>query len=488
MIALATVFSLVSVEIIGSQQSGTFSQVQGGMASQIVETVDRINGIEGASQVTYEPPVDLYTLSFDEEGMRLEVDGGSTTQIDITSAEISETTIEDADALCITKDEEITVEQGRCSPVDVSEICSGGGCNPGICQPDLGEDCTNSACTYPENAENPDASEYCDPDYTGDEVAKPDPTVGIGWVNQSHVNVKNEGETCSRDFQCGTTSSGENLKCNPLHSTASSSGPNRCCPEGEKWDGSQCKEEEDKVKLVFVPLNQNTGLYDSGVSTQSDFFKEVYPISSDNVEIVKMSNVCEVPVKSDYSTCTESNRTQTLSEVENCAVNSGYGDADHYVGMFQTDVCNFPDTAPEFPNMEGKNPAGWSIPDTPSVVAEANHKIVTAHEIGHNYGLNDEYVDACRYDIGRVDPKNSNCLKQSLEGDDGVQSESKDNIGHNSPFCAGGSQTPDSYSFYCLGNKNSEGGRAIMSSAGLADPRKFSEPSINYLNSLGDFS
>ncbi|MFB6180833.1 MAG: hypothetical protein ABEJ93_03060 [Candidatus Nanohalobium sp.] len=483
MVAMAFVF--VGGNIVSFQSQGLFSTTQNQMVKDLNSLINSLPESRGSTSVTYTPSIDSYTLTVeDNTAIRVQITGQKTSTTGFVGLNIESTRISNSDKICITRSQNnITLRPGSCDINALSNFCSGGNCINNICQPSRGEQCGNSGgdCPCPAESSSPDASGQCKPGYTAESFINapgagdliPD-TVDNQCVNQSFVGVQNKGDKCSYDFECG---SGTQCK-KPKPSTGLTQ--KRCCPTGKAWNGTAC-EEEDKLKLVFVPLNKNTPDYSTAVSQQSQFFKNVYPINPGNVNTVKISSTCNVPIDGSTS-CNNANMIQTLEDVEDCAENAGYTKYTSVIGIFQSDVCNSPTG----------NTAGWSVPSMPSVVAEDTSKIITAHEIGHQYGLNDEYIDACRYGSslggGLVPPASSNCLKKTYDGDKGFASDSRNTITDNSPFCAGGSKKAPSYRIWCLGNKNSKGGRDIMSYAGAPGPREFAKPSLSYLKSLDDFS
>lgn len=468
MIVLAVVFSLVSSQVIASQQSGIFSSVQEGMAQDIADNIEQIESFSGSTQITYETPIDLYTLQMKDGKIELDIEGEETKEVRIQTAELEQNKVENADNICISRGDKVSIDAGRCETIETSDLCVGGGCNPNQCQPDLGEDCSNSGCSCGE--QDSPASSICaynhDPNYDPEYIEGGEAVVDLSCINEEYVGVQEEGERCEYDFECSGIES-DGLTCS-IHSDADSSDSKHCCPEGEAWDGEQCREEIDKFKLAFVPLNQNTGSYDSAVNSQSEFFIENYPFKScqDQVEIIKVDEVCSVPVGP--SSCTDSGRQQTIESIEDCVEDAGHPDYDKAAGIFQNDICG--------------GTLGWSYGPShyDAVVSTVGFEEVTAHEIGHEYGLNDEYIDTCRYgdDLDVLIDPNSNCLQESFDGDSGI--DSSGNWVDDSPYCAGGSEDAP-YEVRCRGNKNSAGGRDIMSYGDAPGPRGFAPPAKNHI-------
>lgn len=487
MVSIAFVF--VGGNIVSLQAEGLFSSTEERMPQEISRTINQLPNTGEGFSTSYESEIGTYTLSV-QNGRTINVDipGEERSSSSLTDYRIEKIRIENAETICIEKEgRNVNLTAGKCSENELSDFCTGGRCINSICQPERGETCSNSGgdCQCPQNAESNEASEVCGPEYKAESFINADTSgedvTELGCVKKDYVDVQQTGERCKKNFECST-----NLRCTDTHySSGNGVSGKRCCPQGTAWNGSACKD-EDRINLVFVPLNENTPTYDNAVSDQSQFFKDKYPVNPSKVNVKKVTEVCNVPVST--NSCTNSQKTNTLGKVENCAIDAGQTGYTHVIGIFQNDVCG--------------TTAGWSIPSTPSVVAESGSDAVTAHEIGHNYGLNDEYLDVCRYgdDYGNAGQSilidsEANCLQKSLDGGRGPDPNNPQNIISDSPFCAGGSKSPfnylsddEAYSAWCMGNENANGGRDVMSYANAPGPRDFAQPSLDHLISLGDFS
>jgi len=205
-----------------------------------------------------------------------------------------------------------------------------------------------------------------------------------------------------------------------------------------------------KLTVMYVPVDWQGALsgFDSAVAGQAGFLISNIPLKDcpASVRILKSSTVCTINVPLDQAGC----NAQTLNiirKIEQCAKAEGKP-YDYAVGLTNVDICG--------------QVLGFSI-QTGVVIAESSQALVTTHELSHEWGLNDEYVDACRCGFA-VNPR-TNCLDASIGGSDPAP-------GYTAAACAGGNQCPG-YTKTCEGNKNPSGGRCIMSHAIATEPRAY---------------
>ncbi|EGQ43706.1 MAG: hypothetical protein J07AB43_16970 [Candidatus Nanosalina sp. J07AB43] len=265
---------------------------------------------------TYTPDVETYELQVQEgRTITTNVPEAGSSSTEFLNYNIQNTVIRNAEDICIKKkSDQVTLERGPCGSPDLDDFCENGRCINDICQPERGETCANSGgdCT---------CSTQCQPGYEAGTYMNPIQGAGDGNDDTNQTEcvlpkfvgaLDSNGSECEYDFECGTNPSGQDLQCNQPAPGSPPTG-SYCCPSGTNYDGNQCKDVK-RVKLVFVPLNTKNGAYsyDSGVSTQSSFFKQVYPISSQSVEVEKISNICNVDV--DQTSCSTSDRVDTLSQ------------------------------------------------------------------------------------------------------------------------------------------------------------------------------
>ncbi|MEM0476172.1 MAG: hypothetical protein QW367_00845 [Candidatus Aenigmatarchaeota archaeon] len=364
---------------------------------------------------------------------------------------IEETEIYKASKYCILKDSE-KIKIFNCDyPINIStNFCDIEKCklesrecrgpNPicigdGYCNRFIGENCRNSI----------DCIEYskekacCPEDPNSDE--------------KGYTKKKNRGEECFCDNQCSG-----NLRCNPVASGFKKYS-RACCEEGKYWNGTDCIEEKPKLRILFIPVNWNRDMqsFRRAAEEQFDFFVKNIPLSAcpEKVKSIIVEKNCRFKIE-----CGNIGLMNNLMEIKRCADSTGET-YDYVVGLIENLICG----------------AGGYSMSMKVVVASTLSKEITTHELGHEFGLNDEYIDACRCGFGLVNPR-ANCLKSYLSGDDPVPPYTRE-------YCSErGTKCPTSYDVTCLGNKNKFGGRDIMSFSGAPGPRAFAEESWKHLSSL----
>ncbi len=170
------------------------------------------------------------------------------------------------------------------------------------------------------------------------------------------------------------------------------------------------------------------------------------------LNVTKLSQKCQIQMSTDHDTCSQdaANYAATLKQ---CADNSGEK-YDYIIGVFNYALC-------------GGGGAAWSmVPDPETFCADDPNfpNEVIVHELGHQWGLNDEYFDVCRC-FSSYKQGTANCLSTSNGGSDPYGNFTSD-------YCGGGTQCGQWAQPTCLGNLNSKGGRCIMAGYS-ADPTKF---------------
>ncbi len=263
--------------------------------------------------------------------------------------------------------------------------------------------------------------------------------------------------------------------CCPYVNIDDTSGPvcsaSHCCPTNlPKWCGkpldgteSRCMGDTEfnneckvpvKLRILFVPVNWDSGWdnFDNAAQRQANEIIKNIPLSDcpEALETIPIHNDCRLSM---ICNCPD------LQTIEQCARASGET-YDYVVGLEDSDVCG--------------NTLGFSC-GTGVVFSETSVTLVATHELGHEWGLNDEYVDACICGFGLVNP-NSNCLDPAIGGSDPVG-------GYSSAYCAGGS-CPSIYTVTCSGNRNSYNGRCIMSYGNAPGPRAFCIHCIDHLKTI----
>jgi len=306
----------------------------------------------------------------------------------------------------------------------------------GFCNSDIDENCLNSidcACNTSEGYA------CCLNDTASD---------NSGCVDETRQNLS-KGKKCFCDNECNISA---NLTCNPTSSSFSSY-ENACCESGKSWNGTDCTNIKPKLKIVFMPVNWNSGWvsFNNSAQQQYDNIINNIPLAScpEKAEGLFLNTNCNVNFL-DGCQCAD------LIDIEKCVILSGE-DYDYIIGLEDSDVCG--------------SVLGFSC-GFGTVFSESSVTLVSVHELGHEWGLNDEYVDACMCGLGLVDPS-ANCLNLTLNGDDPV-------FPYTSNYCGGGS-CPTSYTVTCYGNKNPSNGRCIMSFGNAPGPRKFCQECLNHL-------
>jgi hypothetical protein len=209
-----------------------------------------------------------------------------------------------------------------------------------------------------------------------------------------------------------------------------------------------------KLRLCFVPVNWNSGIpaFNTAADNQANFLIQNTPYKAcpGSVEVLKANTSCSIP-----TLCSQ----MELVPIARCAQNQGLKNCDYIIGLGA--ACG--------------NILGWSG-GIGVVYVTASRSEVTVHELGHEWSLNDEYVDACKCGYGKVGGTSTNCLDKALNGNDPAP-------GYTSAYCTGGS-CPSSYTVTCEGNKNSLGGRCLMSYGNAAKPRAFCIHCMKHLNKI----
>lgn len=221
-----------------------------------------------------------------------------------------------------------------------------------------------------------------------------------------------------------------------------------------------------KITLLFIPITWSAGwsAFDTIVDDHVSTLVEAIPLKDcpERVKVIKIHSSCDVAISVDGNKCLYDESDRILDEIIQCGVDSGES-YDYVIGV-EDDV-----------NLCGGY-AGFSSAGRGVVFVKGVYTFVTTHELGHEWGLDDEYLDMCRCFSNMSFFHGDNCLDQSLDGDAG-------DGGYGSEYCAGGSLCPASYTLSCKGNLNSQGGRCYMSSGGNP-PKEFCEHCLNHLKTL----
>lgn len=365
------------------------------------------------------------------------------------SKEINDAYLEDTSSICIMKSKGgidvgskcVCNYDGSCAPDECKEICDD--CygpekiciGDGFCNKNIGENCLNSKdCSCDLNKvccpEDPDANEN-------------------GCSDKKDLEKGNE---CWCTTQCT-----KGLNCNPTINEFKDF-KNACCGAEKSWNGNECVDEKPKLKIIFVPVNWDGSMdtFDSTAKTQFDEIIKNIPLSEcpKKAKMITIHTNCRPGIESGMG----GNDCPSLSGIKRCIDASGE-EYDYGIGLEDNDVCG---------RILGYS-GGIGVVFSESSVTE-----VSVHELGHEWGLNDEYVDACRCGYGLVS-SSANCLKSELSGNDPAG-------GYSSAYCGGGQCA--GYTVTCMGNKNPFGGRCIMSYGGAPGPRAFCQECNRHLSTV----
>ncbi len=391
-IMVAIAFVLVGGNIINLQTEGLFSSTQNQLSQEITGV---INGLPSSSQgtfsTTYEPSIDSYTITVQGQNtIRAEVPGQETTSSTFLALELENTRISSADQICIQKKgSQVNFSEGNCTTGSLDNFCANGRCINDICQPGRGETCANSGgdCVCSGDAVNDEeASDVCKPEYEaesfieGSDNNAPDSTQPVGCVKDSFTGAQDEkGDRCSYDFECGGS-----MTCSSPHYTASGVTGKRCCPQGEAWNGSACKDKE-RYQVVFVPARYSSQSQFSNHADQAfNYFVSKSPFNQCSNPSHKITKT-----ELDISQCNIQNcdirNTACYSRMIQCANDElGVGNWNKIIGLAKGDGPTV-----TLPNGVTGTLCGKAsgIPSPISISYSACGIDTVSHEVGHTLGL-----------------------------------------------------------------------------------------------------
>lgn len=415
-----------------------------GMAGQmdVESTAEKI--VDVSERVGSEPSYTTYCIDIQNSNINIqnnfiEVIRDDTTHTLPLPHRVMDTSLENVNRICIANHDKLIIDETApdCPPGEncrtAPERCTS---DTGICCPEYGED------------------------------------YGMEYVDTSGYTTimdQEKGENCSCTNQCV-----DELNCNPTTDNFTDY-PNACCPSGKSWDGTECVE-MDQFILVLANID-SPGSFDYDEFKQQaeqhgEFFKDVYPLQEcpETVKVKILEETCDI----DNVCNILANDMTPFYDLRSCIEDQ----VDEYnvgTGISLSDILCPPGLLGASLNI-GVN---FAVDDPP----------VTAHEIGHEYGLNDEYLDVCsaieqtgQAPGGVVPPWDSNCLEEQYDGGDPRQSAHDE-------YCLG-SEYPTQYTVYCLGNKHESRtglpGRDIMGYSGAPGYQRFAPPSYEYLKTQDD--
>lgn len=247
---------------------------------------------------------------------------------------------------------------------------------------------------------------------------------------------------------------------------------------GQNFVGSQ---QEARLRLLYVPLRWegSQDSFDAEARTQSDIFIDGVPLRDCrdrvSVETLRVASQNFATFSCSASNCGVGSVRTFVSDT----LHINPADYDVIVGLGETSPCA---------------PIAGCSNGTDTIWVKEAYDSVTAHELGHIYGLADEY---CSNQAGSTD---SRCNDGDSQGDGSMTGDvnwldasqpfdcpadgSTDSGGSACCNFGGYSCSAVNYGVCCLGNKNSAGGRSTMSYANAPEPRGFDSHDQAHLNAL----
>jgi hypothetical protein len=243
--------------------------------------------------------------------------------------------------------------------------------------------------------------------------------------------------------------------------------------------GGSCPESCHKLKILAVPLTWVTSQqeFEEAVDRQIGFFINATQLNScrENVKVDKL----DLKYKFDNFSCNRNTCgvSKIKPYVEGLGINTE--EYDHIIGFAEFKPC------PYYAGCSNGRDVAWVI---------KTYDSIAAHEIGHFYGLEDEY---CSNQAGSTDSRCNDANESWWKGERiihptdinylGIDLGCDSYIGDCCSNCSKGNNPFDPNSDYfacCEGNINSKGGRSIMSYANAKGPRDFDDRSKTHLDSF----
>jgi hypothetical protein len=222
---------------------------------------------------------------------------------------------------------------------------------------------------------------------------------------------------------------------------------------------------EPRITILYIPVDWTgtSTAFNSIVDNQITFLLDNIPLKAcpDKVRSIRINSSCTVNVPADWDTCyADANRI--LTAISYCAQATGQR-YDYVIGLSSVNLC------------AGR---GFTSFTFPVIYLAGDEPRKTTHELGHQWGLGDEYYDTCRCFSVEFPQCTHNCLDISLGGGDPTQ-------GYTSSYCAQGTLCPDRIGVStCFGNKNPINTRCIMGTDYVGNDRDFCTHCSNYLSTL----
>ncbi len=226
-----------------------------------------------------------------------------------------------------------------------------------------------------------------------------------------------------------------------------------------------------KLKFVFVQLGSwNSLSFTDKANEVANLIKTLTPLKNcpAKVEFSTTDKQCAITIPATDAECSAGAFQEKLMETIKACGKDKTSDATYFIGMEDLSTCGGEIGGFDWPGSGVVYTQGAAEPDMP---------YYALHELGHGWGLNDEYRDTCRCFPHDANSK-ANCLDALIGGGDASESKW-------TGYCAGGtlcSSNRDDGT--CFGNKDPAGGRCIMSAANAPGPRAFCQKCMDYLSTL----
>jgi len=222
---------------------------------------------------------------------------------------------------------------------------------------------------------------------------------------------------------------------------------------------------EPKITILYLPVDWagTMAAFNSVVDNQITFLVNHIPLKAcpEKIKAIRINTSCNVNVPSDWDTC-YANAGRILDAIGDCAKASGQK-YDYVIGLSIVNLC------------AGR---GFTSLTSPYIYLAGDEPRKTTHELGHQWGLGDEYYDTCRCFSVQFPQCTHNCLDKELGGGDPI-------TGYTSEYCAQGTLCPDRIGVStCFGNKNPINTRCIMGTDYKGTDREFCKHCSDYLATL----
>lgn len=371
---------------------------------------------------------------------------------------------------CIDKDGcQPCVNQGNGQSCDCPEECASGICSGGKCQGECTDECS------------PSGQKICS-GTTGYKICgNYDSDSCLEW---SSVSSCSSGDVCVNGAcqaactdECttiGTYCEGNKLVTCSLGADGCKDKSEQTCPEGKGcWDKA-CR--PYKMKILFLPVNWGTGEANFNQSAQAhaNFFLNHLPTEcNDEVGAYRKFTNCIIQNEDSFcGSCAPlfGDAGHALDELKDCA-NKEHYEYNYIVGLLDHyHVC--PD---------GSLVVGYNCNKKQVVIATKFDEMTSSHELGHIFGLNDEYN---KFLADNPNPLSIEYGCDSSSNCEGSLCCCGSAAGFNSE-CEG-KYFWEEYNVCCLGNKHAGGGRSIMSFSDPSDayhitPRAFEQSCLNQI-------